>query len=132
MKPTNHRRLLASRIAGRTLVALSALYLVLLIPECKRPDPVGAGQRPFSWNSDSFWSSLERQFQADRVAGCADAQPSSVSCPSMAGGREVRAARTARSEGGSAGCRPEVPFAAGVWAAAPVEKRHMSTAARPA
>src|SRR5687767_10034814 len=70
MKPTNHRRLLASRIAGRTLVALSALYLVLLIPECKRPDPVGAGQRPFSWNSDSFWSSLERQFQADRVAGC--------------------------------------------------------------
>ena len=37
------------------LVALSALYLVLLIPERKPPAPVGAGRRPFSWNRDAFW-----------------------------------------------------------------------------
>jgi len=70
MKPSAQRRLLLSKIVWRTLVALTALYLVLLIPERKRPAPVGAGRRPFSWNRDSFWSSLERRFQADRVTGC--------------------------------------------------------------
>ena len=70
MKPSAQRRLLLSKIVWRTLVALTALYLVLLIPERKRPAPVGAGRRPFSWNRDSLWSSLERQFQEDRVTGC--------------------------------------------------------------
>jgi hypothetical protein len=59
-----------SKILPRTLIALAALYLVLLIPERKRPAPAGAGQRPFLWDRDSFWSSLERQFQTGRVAGC--------------------------------------------------------------
>ena len=70
MKPSAHKRLLSSKIAWRTLVALSALYLALLIPERKPPAPVGAGRRPFSWNRDAFWSSLERQFQEARVTGC--------------------------------------------------------------
>src|SRR5437879_13655500 len=70
MKPSAHRGSLLSKIAWRTLVALSALYLALLIPERKPPAPVGAGRRPFSWNRDAFWSSLERQFQEDRVTGC--------------------------------------------------------------
>jgi hypothetical protein len=70
MKPSNHRLRLASRIAWRTLVALIALYFVLLIPERQRPAPVGAGRRPFSWSRDAFWSSLERQFQEDRLDGC--------------------------------------------------------------
>ena len=70
MKPFAQRRLLLSKIAWRTLVALAALYLVLLIPERKLPAPVGAGRRPFSWNRDAFWSSLERQFREDRVTGC--------------------------------------------------------------
>src|SRR5437016_1781347 len=70
MKPSAHRRLLLSKIVRRTLVALSALYLALLIPERKPPAPVGAGRRPFSWNRDALWSSLERQFQTARVSGC--------------------------------------------------------------
>jgi len=70
MKPSAHRQLLLSKIVWRTLVALSALYLVLLIPERKPPAPVGAGRHRFSWNRDAFWSSLERQFQEARVTGC--------------------------------------------------------------
>ena len=37
------------------------MYLALLIPERKPPAPVGAGRRPFSWNRDAFWSSLEQK-----------------------------------------------------------------------
>ena len=69
MKPSAHRRLLLSKIVRSTFVALIALYLALLIPERKPSAPAGAGGRPFSWNRDSFWSSLESAFQTDRVAG---------------------------------------------------------------
>jgi hypothetical protein len=75
MKSSISRRSLASKIAWRTLVALAVVYFVLLIPERKIPAPAGAGQRPFSWNRDSFWSSLERQFQAARIAGCETLAP---------------------------------------------------------
>ena len=70
MKPSAHRRLLLSKIVWRTLLALSALYFVLLIPERKPPAPVGAGRHSFSWDRDAFWLSLERQFQEARVTGC--------------------------------------------------------------
>ena len=49
---------------------MTVLYLALLIPERGQPAPEGAHLRPFSWNRDSYWSSLERQFQEDRVTGC--------------------------------------------------------------
>ena len=68
MKPSAHRRLLLTKIVRSTLLALIALYLALLIPEPKPHAPIGAGMRPFSWNRDSFWASLERQFQKDRAA----------------------------------------------------------------
>src|SRR6266699_6339917 len=70
MKPSNHRRLLASKIVRSTLAVMTVLYLALLIPERGQPAPEGAHLRPFSWNRDAFWSSLERQFQEDRVTGC--------------------------------------------------------------
>jgi len=70
MRPSNHRRFLAAKIFRSTLAAFVVLYLALLIPERNSPAPVGAGRRPFSWNLDAFWSSLERQFQADRLTGC--------------------------------------------------------------
>ena len=49
---------------------MTVLYLALLIPERTQPAPEGAGLRPFSWNRDSYWSALERQFQENRVTGC--------------------------------------------------------------
>src|SRR5881394_2142364 len=70
MKTSNHRQSLTAKIARRTLAAFVVLYLALLIPERNAPPPVGAGRRPFSWNRDAFWSSLERQFQADRLTDC--------------------------------------------------------------
>src|SRR2546425_10404571 len=70
MKPSNHRSLLASRIVRGTLVVMTVLYLALLTPERTQPAPEGAGLRPFSWNRDSYWSALERQFQENRVTGC--------------------------------------------------------------
>src|SRR5258705_141226 len=70
MKPSAHRRLMLSKIFRRTLVALTVLYIALLIPERKLPAPVGAGRRPFSWSRDSFWSSLERRFQEAQVTVC--------------------------------------------------------------
>jgi hypothetical protein len=70
MKPPGHRRFLSSRIVLRTSVALSALYLALLVPERQPATPAGAGRRPFLWNRDAYWSALESQFQEARLSGC--------------------------------------------------------------
>jgi hypothetical protein len=34
------------------------------------PLPKGAGKRPFVWNLNAFWSSLEQQFNQNRTTGC--------------------------------------------------------------
>src|SRR5262249_46540686 len=70
MKPPAPRRSRLSKAFLRIVIALIVLYLVLLLPERTRPAPAGAGQRPFSWNRDAFWSTLERQYQAARIEGC--------------------------------------------------------------
>ena len=54
------------RILLRVVLALVALYLLLLIPESLPPKPAGAGKQPFVWNRDQFWSALELDFQNAR------------------------------------------------------------------
>jgi len=48
----------------RPLLALMGLYGLLLIPEPAPPKFPGAGQPPFRWNRDAFWSELELKFRA--------------------------------------------------------------------
>ncbi len=55
------------RWAGRCLLALACLYLLLLIPEAKPPPPKGAGKQAFTWNRDAFWSELETRFREART-----------------------------------------------------------------
>ncbi|MSU56610.1 MAG: hypothetical protein EXS35_00240 [Pedosphaera sp.] len=64
------------RIVLRGGVVLVALYVLLLIPEASPPMPKGAGQQPFVWNHDTFWSALEAKFIATRKlsAGECEAQ----------------------------------------------------------
>lgn len=53
------------RAARRLVWALGVVflfYLALLIPEAKFVPPEGAGQRPFAWSQDRFWSELEQEF----------------------------------------------------------------------
>ncbi|HHY85949.1 MAG TPA: hypothetical protein GYA07_10540 [Verrucomicrobia bacterium] len=64
LKTRTRRRLLA---AGLVLVAS---YLLLLIPDRELPRATGAGQEPFAWNRDAFWSGLEQQFVEARSTGC--------------------------------------------------------------
>jgi hypothetical protein len=58
------------RVAGRALMALALLYLLLLIPESQPPTPKGAGKQSFQWQRDAFWAELEKQFQQMRGQGC--------------------------------------------------------------
>jgi hypothetical protein len=50
------------RIPLRIALALLVLYALLLIPEPSPSIPKGAGQHPFLWNRDAFWSALETKF----------------------------------------------------------------------
>ena len=56
----------AWRVAGKVLLALVLLYLLLLIPDPQSPTPKGAGKESFQWQRDAFWSELEKQFQQMR------------------------------------------------------------------
>lgn len=47
----------------RPLLALIGLYGLLMIPEPAPPKFLGAGQQPFRWNRDAFWSELELKFR---------------------------------------------------------------------
>src|SRR3989442_25019 len=60
----------ARKFVWRSVLALSAFYLLLLIPAPESPAPAGSGRAPFTWNRDSFWSSLETQFREARLEGC--------------------------------------------------------------
>ena len=66
--PARHTR--SRRLAIRSFLAALGLYLLLLIPESAPPKPTGAGQQPFVWNRDQFWSALEGDFQNARALGC--------------------------------------------------------------
>lgn len=60
-----------SRIAAGALFA-STVVLLLLIPGSSPSVPAAkAGARPFAWNRDALWQSLEGRFTAARAAGCA-------------------------------------------------------------
>lgn len=54
----------------RGLLALVALYFLLLIPERSPPAPRGAGRQAFLWQRDAFWAAMERDFQQARLVGC--------------------------------------------------------------
>jgi len=54
-------------LAGLFLVAI---YLLLLIPGSEPSPPRPAQQRPFLWDQDQYWSSLESRFVAARGRGC--------------------------------------------------------------
>jgi hypothetical protein len=48
------------------LLALVAVYALLLIPEPQPPLPQGAGQQAFLWNRDAFWAELEAKLRTAR------------------------------------------------------------------
>lgn len=51
-------------------VAVLSLYLVLLIPFSEKRPPKGAAEKPFAWNQDERWETLESRFRAVRNQGC--------------------------------------------------------------
>jgi hypothetical protein len=52
------------------LFALIALYLVLLIPGSEPTIPPASEKRPFMWNQDEYWSSLQNRFKKALLVGC--------------------------------------------------------------
>lgn len=52
------------------LISLAIIYLVLLIPTEKLPEPKLADKIQFLWNRDSLWLALEQKFVESRTAGC--------------------------------------------------------------
>jgi hypothetical protein len=55
------------------VVALVVLYACLLIPDAERSAPLPAPSRharPFFWNQDAYWDSLEIRFVNARTKGC--------------------------------------------------------------
>ncbi len=53
-----------------SVLALVALYLVLLVPDSKPHAGQAVPHQPFVWNQDEVWSSLEQQFLEARASGC--------------------------------------------------------------
>lgn len=47
-------------------IALSVLYLVLLIPDFKKGTIIKATEKPFVWNKDGLWLQLENDFKNAR------------------------------------------------------------------
>ena len=60
------------RIWLRVGLAGVALYGLLLIPDPSPAPPKGAGQQPFLWNRDAFWSGLEAKFVEARKLTAAE------------------------------------------------------------
>lgn len=61
------------RIGRYGAAVLAVLYALLLIPEGERSVPLPAPSqqvRPFFWNQDAYWDSLEVRFKVARVKGC--------------------------------------------------------------
>jgi len=63
------------KTVGRFLLAISALYLLLLIPDSAPPVNFTGNKQPFVWNRDEYWNALEERFQAARDSGCVQLAP---------------------------------------------------------
>jgi len=63
------------KIAGRSLLTLAALYLLLLIPDPAPPVNFTGTKQPFVWNRDEYWNALEERFKAARESGCVQLAP---------------------------------------------------------
>ncbi len=48
------------------LIVMSALYLLLLIPDFNRTTILKATEKPFTWNKDDLWLQLEHDFRVAR------------------------------------------------------------------
>ncbi len=51
------------KISLQILIALSLLYLVLLIPDSNNTTILKATEKPFTWNKDAAWLQLENDFK---------------------------------------------------------------------
>ncbi|RYY69606.1 MAG: hypothetical protein EOO13_09045 [Chitinophagaceae bacterium] len=55
------------KILWRIVLLLGLLYLVLLIPDGKKDRPlIPTAHKPFTWDNDSLWNKLEKDFAAAR------------------------------------------------------------------
>ena len=53
------------KISLRIIIALAALYLLLLVPASENKDPVSTATNPaFTWNKDQLWQKLEKDYMA--------------------------------------------------------------------
>lgn len=65
--------LFRSAVSGRLfwpVTSLGVLYLLLLIPASDPGPSTPATRKPFVWDKDQYWSSLESSFVAARRKGC--------------------------------------------------------------
>lgn len=65
--PAAGRRRTIRKTILRGVLALSGLYLLLLIPDPTPVPPRPANRSPFGWNRDQHWKDLEARFAADRA-----------------------------------------------------------------
>ncbi len=65
----------ARRLSGRGFVAVLGLYAVLLIPDRDPPPAKAADRRPFAWDRQLFWESLESSFDEARAARAGELEP---------------------------------------------------------
>lgn len=73
MQAVNHRGGgLAARWLGRLLLALTGVYLLLLLPETEPPQAFGSVRHGFVWNSDAFWSELQTHFREAQALNSAE------------------------------------------------------------
>lgn len=49
------------------VIALTAIYLVLLIPDSGKSNIIKATEKPFAWNKDQLWLQLENDFKNARL-----------------------------------------------------------------
>ena len=75
MTPRKKGRFTWRRLALVMAAAMIALYLLLLIPEGDYQIPLNADQRPFVWDRDQLWASLEKLYQEARATGCDSLAP---------------------------------------------------------
>lgn len=58
------------KIIARILIVITALYLLLLIPDSTPPENFTGTKQPFVWNRDEYWHALEERFKAAQDSGC--------------------------------------------------------------
>jgi hypothetical protein len=58
------------RCLAWSLLFVPTLYLLLLIPGSNPKPAMPAGRKPFVWNQDRYWASLESSYVAARGVGC--------------------------------------------------------------